>query len=97
MSVNVHDPHSRSLGECIETVQRSLSKACQALQRTHDTNTPHRKEHDGNAQKRYPRVKEGTATAMNQSGLLEPWWDCAMGSMTRQQIREDLVHNLTDQ
>ena len=45
---------------------------------THDTNTPHRAEANRIAEGADRRVKDGTATAMVQSGLPDQWWDCAM-------------------
>ena len=56
---------------------REFINACQVLS-THDTNTPHRAEANRIAEGADRRVKDGTATAMVQSGLPDQWWDCAM-------------------
>ena len=42
---------------------------------THDTNTPHRPETNGIAERACRRAKEGTATEMEQSGLPAEWWN----------------------
>ena len=57
---------------------REFIKACQDLPWTHVTNTHHRLGTNGIAERVVRLVKEGTATAMFQSGLPEQWWDCAM-------------------
>ena len=52
-----------------QTIRRSSSKRFQDLQWTHDTNTRHRSEMNMIAERAVRRVREGTATAMVQSGL----------------------------
>ena len=57
---------------------RELIKAGEDLKWLHDTSTPNRPETHGVAERAVRRVKEGTSTAIVQSGLSEAWWDYAM-------------------
>ena len=43
----------------------------------HDTCTPHRHETNGVVERAVRRVKEGTSSAMVQSGMAEYWWNWA--------------------
>ena len=66
-------------GRVFTSISKELVKACQDLQQwANDTNTPHRSETNGIPERAVRRVKEGTATAMIQSGLPDAKWDCAM-------------------
>lgn len=48
--------------------------ACEQLGLSHDASTPHRPATNGIAEKAVHRVKIGTACALHQSGLNDPWW-----------------------
>ena len=58
--------------------QFNRQKPCQEQQWMHDTNTPHRSESHGIAERVVRPVSEGTATAMVQSGFAEERWNCGM-------------------
>ena len=67
----------RSRKEFTQTSPKSLLK----LVKIYDgimTQTPHRSETNGVAERAVRRVKEVTAVAQVQSGLPEVWWECAM-------------------
>ena len=57
---------------------KEFIKAFEELQWPHDTSTPYRSETHGVAERAVRRVKEGTASALAQSGLSEEWWGAAM-------------------
>ena len=53
-------------------------KACEGLNWNHGRSTPHRSETNGIVERAARRVKEGTSSALVQSGLQESWWGEAM-------------------
>ena len=55
-----------------------FGKACEVLSWNHRTSTPHQSETNGLAERAVRRVKEGTSTALLQSGLDERWWSDSM-------------------
>ena len=57
---------------------KEFSKAMQDLNWCRDTSTPYRPETNGVVERAVRRVKEGTASALFQSGFPEEWWDEAM-------------------
>ena len=65
-------------GRIFQRSSQEFIKACQDLKWAHDTNTHHRSEAKGLAERAVGRVKKGTTTVMFQSGLPEEWCDCAM-------------------
>ena len=67
---------SKSQEEFALTFQVNSSKRVRTCN-GHDTNTCHRSETHGIAERVVRRVTEGATTTMVQSGFLD-WWDCAM-------------------
>jgi len=57
---------------------KEIKKACEDLEFSHDTSTPHRKETNSIVERRVRQVKEGTACVLTQSGLLDIWWATCM-------------------
>ena len=57
---------------------KELILACKELNWPHDTSTPHRSETNGVIERHVRIVKEGTSTALIQSGLDDAWWNKPM-------------------
>ena len=57
---------------------RGLKKAFEEKGWAADTSVPHRSETNGQAESAVRKVKEGTSSALVQSGFLESWWSEAM-------------------
>ncbi len=55
-----------------------LRKACDVLNYSQDTSTPHRPQSNGVAERAVRRCKEGTSCQIQQSGFMAAWWDWAM-------------------
>ena len=55
-----------------------LKKAFEEKGWAADTSVPHRSETNGQAESAVRKVKEGTSSALVQSGFLESWWGEAM-------------------
>ena len=64
-------------------------KACEGLNWNHGRSTPHRSETNGIVERAARRVKEGTSSALVQSGLQESWWAEALE-------RDSYLRNLQD-
>ena len=60
---------SQKPGRGFTDTSKEFIQACQDLQWTHDANTPKRSETNEMAERAVQQAKEGTATAMVQSGL----------------------------
>jgi hypothetical protein len=55
-----------------------LRKACDVLNDSQDTSTPHRPQSSGVAEQAVRRCEEGTSCQIQQSGFMAAWWDWAM-------------------
>ena len=60
------------------TIHWNLAKSCEDLSWNHRSSTPDRSETNGIAETAVRRMKEGTSTALLQSGLDEKWWAHSM-------------------
>jgi hypothetical protein len=67
-----------------------LRKACDVLNYSQDTSTPHRPQSNGVAERAVRRCKEGTSCQIQQSGFMAAWWDWAMPAFCA-------LYNITEQ